>query len=183
MVKGRNEPLGPEDWIAAGLAALADGGVDAVRVDPLAKSLGVTRGSFYWHFRDRAALLTALLDAWGRQQTDGVIARAEALDLPPADTLRALLGFCFADDGRLERALRAWATQDAAVARTIAAMDERRTAYLSVLLKASGIPQPNADARARLAYRTWLGDYALADRRQGRAIDEDVAELHALLVT
>ena len=182
MVTNRNESLAPNDWIAAALAVLADRGVDAVRIDPLAKTLGVTRGSFYWHFRDRGALLAALLEAWGERQTEGVIARAESLGLPPADTLRALLGYCFEDDGRLEKALRSWATQDADVARTIAAVDRRRTGYLADLLRASGIPEPKADARARLAYRTWLGDTALVDRPQRGAIAEDVDELHALLL-
>ena len=182
MVTNRTDSLGPGDWIAAALAAMADGGIQAVRVDPLARALGVTRGSFYWHFRDRQALLDALLDAWGEQQTEGVVARAGALGLAPAQTLRALLGFCFEDDGRLEKALRSWATQDAGVADAIAAVDQRRVDYLAALLRASGIPGSKADARARVAYRAWLGDYALVDRPQGQAVAEDIDELHALLL-
>jgi AcrR family transcriptional regulator len=65
-------------WIEAGLRALATGGPDAVRVDQLAKALGTTRGSFYWHFADRDALLTALLDTWERAAIDEVIERVES---------------------------------------------------------------------------------------------------------
>ena len=161
---------------------MADGGVEAVRVDPLAKSLGVTRGSFYWHFRDRPALLTALLDAWSEQQTEGVVAQADARGLPPAQTLRVLLGLCFEDDGRLEKALRSWAMQDTGVADAIAAVDQRRMDYLAALLRASGIQGPKAVARARVAYRAWLGDYALVNRPHGPMVVEDIDELHALLL-
>ena len=64
-------------WIELGLRALAGGGPDAVRVEPLAKALGVTRGGFYWHFKDRGALLGELLDTWERMSTDEVIAMAD----------------------------------------------------------------------------------------------------------
>src|SRR5260370_13787965 len=64
-------------WIDEGLRALAAGGPDAVRIEPLAKALGVTRGGFYWHFEDREALLTEMLDTWERAATDEVIERVE----------------------------------------------------------------------------------------------------------
>ena len=182
MVMRRGPRLGPEDWIAAGLEALAQGGVDAVRVDVLAKTLGVTRGSFYWHFGDRRALLDGLLAAWGEQQTDGVIARAQALGKPPRETLRALLGMCFEDDGRLERALRSWAATDGAAAEAVQAVDGRRIAYLAALLAAMGFAEATARTRARIAYRAWLGDYALVQRQAADTTAADVEELHALLV-
>src|SRR5919106_3485389 len=65
-------------WIEAGLRALAAGGPDAVRIDTLAKALGVTRGGFYWHFDDRRALLDELLDTWERRSTEEVIERVES---------------------------------------------------------------------------------------------------------
>src|SRR5438309_4738921 len=64
-------------WIEEGLRALAAGGPDAVRIEPLAKALGVTRGGFYWHFADRRALLEEMLDTWERASTDEVLARVE----------------------------------------------------------------------------------------------------------
>ena len=65
-------------WVDAALRAFADGGPEAVRVEPLAKALGVTRGGFYWHFADRAALLDELLDTWERRSTDEVLERVES---------------------------------------------------------------------------------------------------------
>src|SRR5256886_15604510 len=65
-------------WIAHGLRALADGGPDAVRIEPLARTLGVTRGGFYWHFDDRRALLDEMLDTWERFAVDRVIERVES---------------------------------------------------------------------------------------------------------
>src|SRR2546421_8723961 len=64
-------------WIDEGLRALAAGGPDAVRIEPLAQALGVTRGGFYWHFEDRRALLEEMLDTWGRRSTDEVLERVE----------------------------------------------------------------------------------------------------------
>ena len=65
-------------WIDEGLRALAAGGPDAVRIEPLAQALGVTRGGFYWHFADRRALLDEMLDAWERASTEEVIERVES---------------------------------------------------------------------------------------------------------
>ena len=173
--------LGPEDWIAAALEALAESGAAAVRVDPLAKRLGVTRGSFYWHFKDRRALLDVLPAAWRDQQTDGVIAQAEALGAPPGETLRELLKLCFQDDGRLEKAFRAWAATDPATAALVATVDARRIGYLARLLRGMGFGKPVAEARARIAYLAWLGHYALAAAPAGKAAARDVDELYALL--
>ena len=74
MVKGKRESLTAADWTRAALSALARGGLPAVAVEPLAKELGATKGSFYWHFADRQALLEATLELWERRDTDQVIA-------------------------------------------------------------------------------------------------------------
>lgn len=171
-----------DDWVTAGLEALAEGGVGSVKIDLLAKTLGVTRGSFYWHFQDRGTFLEALLAAWERQQTEDVIARVEALRQPPGEALRTLLESCFADDGRLEIAFRAWATTDRAAAATVEAADQRRISYLAHLLSDWGLAETVAIARARIAYRVWLGEYALAVSSNPASIQEDIAELHSLLL-
>lgn len=178
------ERLTRDDWVAAGLAALARGGVDGVRVLPLAKALGVTRGSFYWHFADRDALLKAVLDRWTAEQTDGVIQRAAedggapARDAP-AEELRRLLTLCFADDGALERAMRSWAVSDAAVEEVVASVDGRRIAHLATLLRSAGIA--DAEARARVGYRAWLGEYLLVRRTGADDLARDLDALLALL--
>ena len=76
-IDGRPDPHAPEHVDRSGLRALAAGRPDAVRVEPLAKALGVTRGGFYWHFADRRALLDEMLDTWERATIDEVIERVE----------------------------------------------------------------------------------------------------------
>ncbi len=121
-------PLGPEAWLAAAWEELARGGVDRVRVEPLAARLGVTKGSFYWHFRDRAALLDALLADWERRATLEVIALVDASSEAPRERLAALLRLTTraprAPD--LESAIRAWGAHDPRVAGRLARVDERR---------------------------------------------------------
>ena len=75
--KAARSTLTPEGWIAAATDVLIDRGIDALRVDVLAKALDVTRGSFYWHFKDREALLVAVLNAWRDAATEQVIERFE----------------------------------------------------------------------------------------------------------
>ncbi|MCR9121889.1 MAG: TetR/AcrR family transcriptional regulator [Phyllobacteriaceae bacterium] len=171
-----HDRLSPDDWIDAGLAALAEGGPAAVKVDVLATKIGMTRGSFYWHFKNRKALLDALVKRWARAETDDVIAEVQGLDLPAGDLLRELLARCFADDGALERAFRLWAGSDAAVAEAVGDIDRRRIGFLVDLLKDAGVPPDEADARARIVYRAWLGDYALVDAGD-RDAEADVAML------
>src|ERR671922_6013 len=87
--------LSRERWIAAALDALADGGMAAVAVEPLAARLGVTKGSFYWHFRDRDELLTAALQEWERTGTEELIKRLDQIADPRerlAEWARRVLG-------------------------------------------------------------------------------------------
>jgi len=172
--------LNPDDWIKAGLAALAEGGPTAVRIDVLAKRIGVTRGSFYWHFKNRRALLDALIKHWAKAQTDDVIAEVERLGLPAEDALRALLVRCFSDDGALERAFRLWAGSDAAVAAAVAEIDSRRIGFLVGVLCSSGIATTEANAKARIIYRAWQGGYALVEERDHDLIAADVDALAAM---
>lgn len=175
--------LTPQDWMAAAFDALASGGVEAVRVDVLAKRLKVTRGSFYWHFKNRRALLNALQEMWRAEQTEDVIAQVEALEKPPHEALHALLTLCFRDDGALEKAMRAWAESDPAVQQLVAEVDQRRIGYLAKLLNGMGFTKPKATVRARIAYRAWLGQYALTSPLKRHNSSKDVNELYALLAT
>src|SRR3954452_9786901 len=94
MAHGRRESLAAGDWTEAALRALAHGGLAAGAVEPLAKSLGTTKGSFYWHFADRNALLAAALERWEERDTDLVIATV-ARGPDAATRLRALLHLVF----------------------------------------------------------------------------------------
>lgn len=156
------EALGPEAWVAAGWQALARSGVEGVRVEPLAARLGVTKGSFYWHFRDRAALLSAILVAWEARETSDVITRVDASSDSPAARLMELLRRTAASPGAapdVEPAIRAWGTRDPDVERRLAEIDRRRERYVEDLLVAAGVARPSAKHRARVLYLALIGDH------------------------
>jgi AcrR family transcriptional regulator len=156
------------DWLRAGLRQLARVGIDGVRVEPLAQEMGVTKGSFYWHFSDRAELLDAMLDEWAETATEAVIAQAETAGSGPHARLERLTtiateGF----DAELELALRDWGRRDSAVAAVLDEVDGRRMEYLRKLLRESGFEAAEAEARAFLLYSALLGDHLLP-RSHGR---------------
>ncbi len=108
MAKGRTARLTADDWAQAALEAIAEGGLDAVAVEPLAVRLGTTKGSFYWHFANRNALIVAALEAWEREHTAAVIAGADE-EAEPGQRLRRLFGLVLpgSRDDRIEMALLA----------------------------------------------------------------------------
>jgi AcrR family transcriptional regulator len=145
------QTLTREDWLAAALDALEESGADGLKVLPLALRLGVTRGSFYWHFRDRAELLEAVLDYWDRWSTQVVIDALDSSQDDPLSQLQSLMEMV--EERRLTRyepAMRAWAVQDAEAARAVRRVDRRRLAYVTGLLRKAGFSADQADARARL---------------------------------
>jgi AcrR family transcriptional regulator len=172
-----------ERWIEQGLRALADGGPDAVRVEALAKSLGVTKGGFYGYFADRDALLTAMLDTWEREATDEVLARIVSEGGDPRTRLRRAGMLTFSSDRLLpiDLAVRDWARRDPAVGERLRRVDNRRMGLLREGI-AEAFPEASAEeveARCLIAFCLAIGEHFLAadargtDRRRAldRAID------------
>lgn len=158
----------PADWCRAGLVRLAEQGLDGVRVEVLAKDLGVTKGSFYWHFRDRQALLDSMLEQWERSATDEVIAATERSGPDAATRLARLVEIATTGfDAPLELALRAWGRADSKVGAVIEAVDARRLATLRGLLKELGFKGVAIEARAFLLYSVLFGA-ALLPHSHGR---------------
>jgi AcrR family transcriptional regulator len=162
--------LSADAWADAGLAALASHGAGALKADRLAKALGVSRGSFYWHFRDVADFRRAVLARWRATASEDVIAGLER-QADPREALRDLLARAFKTSPRLEAAIRAWASHDAAVRAAVAAADRRRTASIRDLIARAGASGEVAEAQARLLYWTFLGFVTAADppAREARA--------------
>ncbi len=168
MARATRKSLGPADWTEAALAALARGGVAAVAVEPLAKALQTTKGSFYWHFADRNALLEATLELWELRDTDRVMASLDAA-ANPQTRLRGLLGLAFrsvsdgtdAGAGTVELALQASASQPV-VASALERVTERRLALMTNLYGELGLSPAVARNRALLAYTSYLGHAQLA---------------------
>lgn len=152
-----------EDWIAAGWRALAEGGPAAVRIEGLARALGVTKGGFYGQFADRAALLDAMLGQWRERAGRALIARVEMLGGAPEDRLWALIETVIREGaGSPEPALRAWARGDETMRAALAAVDRQRLDYLNGLFAAMGFGAEDAAARTRLCYLALVAEHQLA---------------------
>ena len=166
-------------WIEEALRALADGGPDAVRIEPLAKSLGVTRGGFYWHFEDRGALLAEMLDTWERAATDKVIERVERKGGDARARLRRAGALTFSDDLLpIDLAVRAWSRHDPAVAERLRRVDNRRMEYLRELFGTFCSDAAEIEARSMLAFSLLIGNHFMAADHGDRSRAE-VLELTA----
>lgn len=167
-------PLTREDWAEAGLTALAEQGLRGVAVEPLARRLGATKGSFYWHFADRAELLDATLELWERRETADVIERVEAI-ADPRERLVALGSGAYAGAARGNaHAAVVAAAGDPRVAAVLARVTRRRLELLTRLYADLGLAPADADRRARLAYALYLGIEQLR-HAQGGDVDDLVA--------
>jgi len=154
--------LTADDWAQAALEAVAEGGVAAVAVEPLATGLGATKGSFYWHFANRDALLAAAVDLWERRNTDAVIAGVEA-DAEPARRLEVLFARVTGRGAgpRLEVNLLA-ASDHPLVGPAVRRVTARRLAYLVRLFTDLGFPPDQARYRGLLAFTAYVGQAELA---------------------
>jgi AcrR family transcriptional regulator len=154
-----------EQWIEQGLAALASGGPDAVRVEALAASLGVSKGGFYGQFADRAALLDAMLDTWERESTSDVRQRVEAQGGDARRKLRQAGALTFSTDRLLpiDLAVREWARRDPEVADRLQRVDEQRMSYLRELFTTIIGDRPEeVEARSLMAFSLAIGHHFLA---------------------
>lgn len=149
--------LSAEDWLDHSLGVLAAEGFTSLKADTLAKSLGVSRGSFYWHFEDLAAFHAAVLQRWLEVSVLAVVKKLEAEGFDPAERLRMLVEVAAAGDRKLERAVRAWAFSDPNVSEAVAMVDEQRLAYIGDLLRQAKVKKRDIDGRALLLYLTSVG--------------------------
>lgn len=157
--------LTPQDWIEAAFRALTDEGPKGIRAEALARSLKVSKGSFYWHFADVPALRAAMLSHWEQVATEKIISDAEASDASAADRLAQVINTATSDladpyGGRhAETALREWARTDALAAETLDRVEARRLGYVKDLMVEANARQPGR--AARLLYAALIGMDAL----------------------
>jgi AcrR family transcriptional regulator len=163
-------------WIEQGLRALAAGGPDAVRIEPLAQALGVTRGGFYWHFRDRRALLDEMLDTWEQATTQEVLERLDREGGDASAKLRRLLALTTPGVVRTDLAIRDWARRDQAVAQRLRRVDNRRMDGLRSLFSAFCTDPDDIEASCLLAFSLLIGNYFITADHPGRT-REDILEL------
>jgi AcrR family transcriptional regulator len=157
-----------DDWITAALGAIADGGLAAVGVEPLAARLGTTKGSFYWHFKNRDALLEAAIQRWEKETTTDVAAQITADHEAPASQFRRLVVGVIerAEQDRVGPALLASATHPA-VAPVLKRVTAARLNLIAAVLRSLGFPRAEARRRALLAYSAYLGHGQLAHSTPG----------------
>jgi AcrR family transcriptional regulator len=178
----RDNRLGPAEWVNAGLKALAKSGFSALKADTLANRLGISRGSFYWHFADVSAFHAAILRRWREVALENII---EEIEGAADDRLEALLYRAFAAGSDIERAVRAWATADARARAAVEAVDAERIRYLQKLLIGAGIHSSAAGPRALIMNWCYLG-FALSsnklDRDSLQHVIKDLSQLARLNV-
>ena len=168
------DQLSANDWLDEGLKVLAQRGFTALKADPLAKAMGVSRGSFYWHFADIAAFHAAILNYWREVTAEQIIAGLEAA--VGENPLSLLVTRAFGNRQSLEKAVRSWATVDPKARSAVQAIDRRRLDYMEHMLRQAGVKADIAAARAQILYWAFLGhalsDQALTGAKQQAVIDE-----------
>ncbi|WLT31740.1 TetR/AcrR family transcriptional regulator [Geothrix sp. PMB-07] len=170
MGRPRTVPLSREAWVEAAFRVIAHQGVSAVAVEPLAQALGVTKGSFYWHFQSRDELIHAALEAWEQDQSTDVVSRYSGIE-DPRRRLRVLLFAAFEDleNGRFFAAL-AVSSEDPRVQPYLRRATERRLAFGVKAFQALGLSEGEARERALLAYAAYAGYFQLL-RTTPEAVD------------
>jgi AcrR family transcriptional regulator len=151
-------------WIAAAFDALAEGGIGAVRVEPLAKALDITKGSFYWHFADRRALLDAMFAAWSEGRISAIREQAAARGAPDAvlgDLADLYTRHANVRGLAIELAIRSLARADEAAAKAVRSVDRERLRHVGDLFAALGWPGSQAQAQAILFYSYLFGQSLL----------------------
>ncbi|MBB3860121.1 AcrR family transcriptional regulator [Novosphingobium hassiacum] len=173
-----------KDWLRAALRALTDGGVKALNPDRLATALGVSRGSFYWHFADVKAFHRAVLEEWEGLAVDGPLERASiAGNYEAAASLQPLIQNAFTAPQALERAIFRWATSDAQADRAVKNVNSRRLRLLGEMFEATGGPRDAMRANARIAYSAYLGSILLDDGPPEQTMVDRLCELLDLRAT
>jgi len=156
-----------EVWLRAALDALVEGGVEAVKIQPLATRLNLSRTSFYWFFKDRDALLDALLETWDAKNTGAFVEACGSYAETIAEAVLNLIGV-FHDEALFESQMdfvvRGWAHQSDAVMARVNKADERRLAAIREMFERFGFDADDADVRARTVYLVQIGYISMQAR-------------------
>lgn len=175
--------LSREDWILAGFRALTKGGPQALKAEPLARSLKVSKGSFYWHFNNVDDLKQAMIRYWRTAATDDIIAEITRTEQAPRAALSRLLAISVAPRDApfggpaTEAAIRDWGRYEHFVMVAVGEIDVKRLRFVTGLMEQYGLPEAEATQKARLLYAALLGLESLSQS----GIDHIQTDLQALL--
>jgi len=179
MDSDTKDRLTRSDWLAHGLRRLARHGANALKVGDLAAGLDVSRGSFYWHFRDATDFRLQLLQLWQERATDQVFRDIDTAIVGPARLTR-LMKLAFNEDRSLDKAIRELAATDPAAAAMVAAVDAKRIDYLSKLMIESGVESRRARPRAEFLYWAYIGQTAVLNPDESVMTESDIDDLSLL---
>jgi len=179
----KTQRLGPHDWLVEALETLGREGVVGVNVENVARSMRVTKGSFYHHFEDKEEFINRLLEYWETELTDKIDAHLSHLHGKPAEQLLALLEFIAENEtDRYDVSMRCWALQDERAATVVRRVDRKRLAYVRDLFLKMGFRAEQARIRSRMAYYYVVGEHtAWAEERTLESRLEDIKLRHELL--
>ena len=156
------DQLTARDWLKQGLKTLVQDGFTALKAEPMAKAMGVSRGSFYWHFADVEAFHAEILDYWREIAAERIIDDVGAA-AGKNNALQLLLHRVFGERLALENSVRRWAVVDPRAKAAVEAIDKRRLGYVESQMHNAGVSRDVARARAQILYWAYLG-FALSDR-------------------
>lgn len=174
-------PLSPEDWLNLALEELSERGHDALKAQPLARKLNVTRGSFYHHFDSLETFHAAVIGHWS-DRSSGQIIQAALETADPQKGLDDLLQKTFRSGEALERAIRAWSTVQPFVATAVAKVDQKRIEVAEALLIQGGVPRPDAKPRAQLLYWAAIGRLMMPFPAENNLSQAEISGLAKLML-
>lgn len=161
MARGRTPKASKERWAAEALRALSEGGIEAVRVEPIARRMGVTKGSFYWHFQAREDLIQAALSLWEERGTSIVMAQTTAIDDPLA-RVQSLFDLAFSVRGAGGLLVQLAADKHNELVRpALERVTRRRISFIAEQFEALGLASEDAHQRALLCYSLYVGTFAV----------------------
>jgi AcrR family transcriptional regulator len=182
--KKESKQLSREDWLAAALEVLYGEGIGKVSIVRIARDLGVTSGSFYWHFKDRNDLLRSLLSFWVRSQTAAIFEKVEQFEGTPSERLFKLMEILtLGEQARYEVAVRAWAGFDDMAAEVVRGTDKRRIEWLRSIFRELGFRGNEVEMRARLFVYYQLAEPSILWREPKSKRREIIKLRHRLLMS
>ena len=173
----QSNKLTAQDWLDIAESELAKSGITAVRVEPLAKKLKVTKGSFYWHFSSRKELFEKLLSNWRTRSTVSIIERLSDIELSPEERLRKLFLIPYkrntkTNGAALELAIRNWSQNDKAVQEILNEVDTHRLTFIAMIFENLGYDKEHAEIRAARFYYTMQGISVVNVHKEQASIEQ-----------
>jgi AcrR family transcriptional regulator len=180
--KPSKKPLDRDAWLKKALDVLFSHGISQIKIEVLARKLKLTKGSFYWHFKNRDDLLRSMVDWWRNNQLRFITGLEHSVD-NPAVMIKAVIDFTqHTDDSSHDIAMREFARFNKYAAAAVVEVDEARTAYLAGLFRAAGFSEPEAALRARALYFYQVGEYTTSMAIDPKLRDELAERRFKLLI-